>query len=249
MHHPLRVMIIDDEPEAVELLSIMLDRYAHADVVATSIDVNDAIRKYYQHTPDLVLLDIQMPGRNGFDFIEEIHHLEVKPGVIFVTAYENYAIQALRTSAFDYILKPVKSDELKESLDRFIRQAESRKQEDLSDLLTMLKPGVQEKIRLNTRTGYILINPKEIVYCMADGNYTSIQLFSGQQEMVAQNLGSIEKLLQPEQFFRISRSYLINLDYLIRVDRKSCVSSLVFNGNEKKIKTPVQKLRTLERYF
>ena len=94
-----------------------------------------------------------------------------------------------------------------------------------------------------------MLSPEEIVYCKADGNYTHIQLLSEKIEIVAQNLGSIEKILEKHSFFRVSRSYLINLDFLTRVNRKTTTCNLEFNGKNIQIKTPTQKIRLLENYF
>jgi len=242
-------MLVDDEQEALDLLGFFLAKYEQFKVVAKASNVDKAIQLLKETDPDLVLLDIQMPDKDGFQFIEEMNGLGFNPGVIFVTAFENYAIKALRNSAFDYILKPVKFDELLIAIERFTEKRGNQNDVQYAKLLSILKQSSPGKVKLNTRSGYILLSPEEIVHCKADGNYTHIQLLSEKIEIVAQNLGSIEKILEKHRFFRVSRSYLINLDYLSRVNRKTSTCSLEFNGREVQINTPAQKIRLLENYF
>ena len=158
-------------------------------------------------------------------------------------------IQAIRNSVFDYILKPVHQEELESAIERF-REAGSKVQEqDLQKLVNALRGSSPTRIKLNTRSGYMLIDPSDIVYCKADGNYTHIQLTSGSCEITTQNLGAIEGILNGSSFFRASRSYLLNLEYLSRVDRKSSNCILEHPGNSWSIKIPAQKIKLLESTF
>ncbi|RPI41579.1 MAG: DNA-binding response regulator, partial [Bacteroidetes bacterium] len=116
-------------------------------------------------------------------------------------------------------------------------------------LMELLREAVPGKVKLNTRTGYILINTQEVVFCKADGNYTRIRLIHGNEELITQNLGTIEELLQPGGFFRASRSYLLNLKYLARVDRKNCSCMMEYGGTSVSIKIPPQKIKLLESSF
>ncbi len=115
--------------------------------------------------------------------------------------------------------------------------------------LNLSKFVLMGKVKLNTRSGYMLIQPLDVVYCEADGNYTHIQLSSGNRELTTQNLGSIEGLLKAGAFFRVSRSYLVNLKYLARVDRKNSLCILEYNGDTYSVKIPAQKIRLLEANF
>ena len=120
---------------------------------------------------------------------------------------------------------------------------------DMADLLDQLRGNKVEKIKLNTRTGYILLHPGEVVYCQADGNYTEIQMEGGSRELITQNLSSIEALLGAGSFFRAGRSYLINLKYLVRVERKSTTCILDHGGQSTSIKIPAHKIKLLEASF
>jgi len=249
MIEELKIVLVDDEPEARELLSYMLAGHKGVSVVGTAGNVDEALKLVLRETPHLVLLDIQMPEKDGFHFIEQVHNSGADPGIIFVTAYEHYAIQAIRNSVFDYILKPVHQDELEGAIERFREKGKKVQEKDLQKLVNALRDGSPTRIKLNTRSGYVLIDPSEIVYCKADGNYTHIQLTRGSREITTQNLGAIEEILNGNSFFRASRSYLLNLRYISRVDRKSSHCLLEYPGSSWSIKIPAQKIRLLESTF
>jgi len=245
----LKILIVDDEPEARELLKFMLEEEEGLRVVGLACSVDEAVRLSREQRPDLVFLDIQMPDKDGFQFISMVGQKDHKPGIIFVTAFDNYAIQAIRRSVFDYILKPVRREELMQAVDRFRMRNHAEQNGELSRLIDALQRKEPGKIKLNTRSGYVLIDPVEVVYCEADGNYTHLRLSGGGRETTTQNLGSIEELLKHSTFFRVSRSYLVNLKYMARVDRKSSVCILEFNGEAATIKIPAQKVKMLESNF
>ena len=249
MEEALKILIVDDEPEARELLKYILQEKEGLSVAGMAGGVDEAISLLKKEKPDLVLLDIQMPGKDGFHFIEMVKQSGLDPGIIFVTAFDHYAIQAIRNSVLDYIMKPVKQDELFSAINRFRERKARGEGSDLADLIEILKGQGTGKVKLNTRSGYLLIKPAEIVYCQADGNYTHIQLSSGNREITTQNLGSIENLLKPGAFFRVSRSYLVNLNYLARVDRKNSLCILECNDDTYPVKIPAKKIRMLEANF
>jgi DNA-binding LytR/AlgR family response regulator len=249
MEETLRIIIVDDDPEARDLLNYVLRDEEGITIAGLAGNVDEAIQLLIKVRPDLVFLDIQMPGKDGFNFIEQIHEAGYEPGIIFVTAYEHYAIQAIRNSVFDYILKPIHKEELTRAIERFRKRVRKDSKEELSLLIQALRESGPSKVKLNTRSGYILINPQDVVYCKADGNYSHIQLINGIRELTTQNLGAIEKILGGNSFFRASRSYLLNLRYLSRVDRKSCSCILEYSGETCSIKIPSQKIKILEASF
>lgn len=245
----LKILIVDDEPEARELLNYMLHEEAGVRVAGMAGNVDEAMELLIKERADLVFLDIQMPDKDGFQFIEQVNRAGITPGIIFVTAYENYAIQAIRNSVFDYILKPIHREELVSAIARFRTRIKKNQKQDLTQLIDVLRDFTPGKVKLNTRSGYILINPMEVVYCEADGNYTHIQMVNGSRELTTQNLSNIEEQLQAGSFFRASRSYLFNLKFISRVDRKTCICVLEYSGNSCSIKIPSQKIRMLEANF
>ncbi|MFO7934230.1 MAG: LytTR family DNA-binding domain-containing protein [Bacteroidales bacterium] len=249
MDHSIQVLIVDDEPEARELLRYMLQEEEGVELAGEAGDVDEAIRIMKRNNPGLVILDIQMPGKDGFHFIEQIHQQGYQPGIILVTGYENYAIRAIRSAVFDYILKPVRRQELSEAISRYRKNMNADRKQDIHRLVEALHASAPGKIKLNTRSGYILVNPAEVVYCKADGNYTYVQLLNGNQELTTHNLGAIEEMLQSGSFFRASRSYLVNVKYLSRVDRKNCSCTLEYSGSTYSFRIPAQKIRLLEASF
>jgi DNA-binding LytR/AlgR family response regulator len=249
MEEVLKILLVDDEPEARELLNYMLLENKGISVVGAAGTVDEALKLMRLEHPHLVLLDIQMPEKDGFHFIEQVQKSGDDPGIIFVTAYEHYAIQAIRNSVFDYILKPVHQEELNNAIERFRKKGRKAHEQNFQELLEALRGNVPTRIKLNTRSGYVLIDPSEVVYCQADGNYTHIQLTRGSCEIITQNLGAIEEVFNGSTFFRASRSYLLNLKYLSRVDRKSSNCILEYTGKSCSIKIPAQKIRLLESTF
>ena len=249
MEEVLKILLVDDEPEARELLKYMLMSNKGVSVVGAAGTVDEALILMQSTHPHLVFLDIQMPEKDGFNFIEQVHHSGEEPGIIFVTAFEHYAIQAIRNSVFDYILKPVHQEELDNAIERYRKRARLTQKQDLKQLVDALQGNVPSRIKLNTRSGYVLIDPSEVVYCQADGNYTHIQLTRGSAEIITQNLRAIEEIFNGSTFFRAGRSYLLNLKYLTRVDRKSCNCFLEYPGASCTIKIPAQKIKMLESTF
>lgn len=249
MEKDIRVLIVDDEPEARELLQFILADMPDFKVVGLAGDVDQAMGYFTGNPPDLVFLDIHMPDKDGFQLIDYIRREGLNPGIIFVTAFDNYAIKAIRNSVFDYILKPIRKSELQDALERFKQSARQKKLPDLKEILELLREPSSSKVKLNTRSGYILIAPSDVVFCEADGNYTNIQLLNGNRELTTQNLGAIEEVLDGHGFFRASRSYLVNLRFLSRVDRKSASCILEYNGKSSCLKIPSQKIRLLEASF
>jgi two-component system, LytTR family, response regulator len=245
----LKLLIVDDEEEVRELLGILLGSYSDVQVVGSASNVDEAVKITLDKKPDVVFLDISMPGRDGFAYISEMESRSLYPGIIFVTAFENYAIKAIKSAAFDYLLKPVGKQELFDALDRFSIIKARNKQTDYSELAELLTKSKTGRIRLNTRTGYFFVDPEDVVYCEADGNYSHITLINGKNEITTMNLGNLEKMLEKYEFFRISRSFIINLKYLARVDRRQNVCEMEYNGLSQHLKVPAQKIKLLEAYF
>ena len=251
MEETIKILIVDDEEEVRDLLSILLQSYKGKPIEITgrASGVDEALEIVKADMPDLILLDIQMPEKNGFQFLEALRNLSLYPGIIFVTAYENYAIRAIRNAAFDYLLKPVHRKELFDAIDRYLEMKSRGQDKRLSELVDLLRKSRPGRIRLNTRTGYFFINPEDIIYCEADGNYSHIILQNGKAEISTLNLGTLEKQLGTGNFLRISRSYLINMNYLTRVDRKMNTCELEYDGKTHQIKIPSPKIKLLEEYF
>lgn len=226
----IQVMIVDDEQEAIDYLSILLqENCPEVKVVSTATQPADALRKIFRYHPDLLFLDIKMEGKDGFEIAAEIQNENHPVHIIFVTAYDRYAIDAFKANALDYLLKPVDSAELQRVVQKFL---DLRKNDFDYDQIRELIAGKNSKIRFNTRTGYILIDPIDMVYCQSDGNYSEIVLQDGSKKVVTSNLGQLLNLLPDSGFKRISRFHIIQERYLTEVDRSKHQCMLQFNNQQ-----------------
>ncbi len=223
-----RAILIDDDPEALDILDSLLRDFSEIKVVARATGAADALKSIMRHDSDLIFLDIEMPGKDGFDLIREMKQFNLNPVIIFVTAYNQYAIRAFKVSAFDYLLKPLDMDELAKCIHR-LKEEENKTSlaGRIEHLLDQLDPG--KKIRIHTRSGYYYYYPDEIFYLEADSSYTNLYLTSGKKQVITSNLGKMLSDLPP-QFIEISRSAVINLTYLKQVDHKNMIANLVCDG-------------------
>jgi len=217
----LKILIIDDEISAGNILKILIKKYIPLE---TEIEYCDSAQKALdilpEFQPSLVMLDIEMPVMNGFDF------LSLAPDntfdVIFTTAFDKYAIKAIRFSALDYLLKPIDVLDLKNAINSHIVKSRNFEQKSLVDnLLTNLKQPDQKnfKLALSTSEGTFFFDPVDILYCEADNNYTKFNLLNKKPLLVSKTLGDFDELLSEHQFLRIHKSYLINIKYITKVNR------------------------------
>jgi len=244
---PARVLLIDDDPQALELLGIMLEKHPMIEVVASVSDPDIAVESVLSLQPDLLFLDIQLPGKTGFDIIEEIYSQGVEPAVIFVTAFDQYTIPAIRHAACDYLMKPLNKKELSNAICNYFKRKKSGHYG--SNTLSLIETPAQDKIKFSTRSGFLMIPPEEILFIEADWNYSKIHWGKGNSDTVSVNLGKIEELLSPQSFYRVSRAVIINLRYLVRVNRSQREGTLLKNGDEIQVSIPLLNIRKLERYL
>jgi two-component system, LytTR family, response regulator len=242
----IRALIVDDEEEARNLLERLLYRIPDVQVIGKAASADEALEMVINCLPDLVFLDVHMPEKNGFQLVDYFKKYLLNTRVVFVTAHAEFAIDAMKISAFDYLLKPVLMSQLTETILRF-------KAERLQVLNTINTGRSSEKsnhpckIKFNTRTGYILVSPVEIMYCEADVNYTNIYFGKDDREIVTVNLGRIEEILAHYSFYRISRSILINRIYLSKADRQKKKCLLVKASERVLLDIPPNHIRELEK--
>jgi len=223
-------MIVDDEKDAVEILSVLIREHCpRLSITASANSAEEAIRKYFRTLPDLVFMDIELDRMNGFDIINEICSKNKKPHFIFVTAHNRYAVEAFKTSALGYLLKPVDKVDLIKAVERF---STARDAEIQQEKIWQFIRDFSGKIRFNTTTGFILLHPSEILYCEADLNYTRIILTTEKVVLVSVNLAAVEGKLPSTGFQRISRSILINSRYLASVHRRNRTCTLRWQDKE-----------------
>jgi two-component system LytT family response regulator len=208
----LRAIIVDDEPKSLKNLEILIGRFVKNISVATTCrTVTEAIAAIEKYRPDIVFLDIQMQNETGFDLLSRIEHIDFE--VIFVTAYSDFAIQAIKFSAIDYLLKPIDVEELKSA----VKKVEDKRLGKVSSRLRMLQDNLRgqtnnHKIALPATDGLVFIPINQILYCEASSNYTVFHTMDKKQYVVCKTLKEYEELLMTHNFFRIHHSYLVNLD-------------------------------------
>jgi two-component system, LytTR family, response regulator len=245
---PVRTVIVDDDPQAISNLRGLLAIYPSIHIEDVIVDDLKASAAILEIRPDLVFLDIQMPNKNGFEIIKELTDASFHPKIIFATGYDKYAVQALRCAAFDYLLKPINPTELHQVIERVMKDTGEAEYENRYKTLvgnTLQQP----RLKFNTAGGFILINPKDIIYIQADWNYSEIFLDEDRHEIVSQNIGSLEEMLPKCDFFRISRSIIINTAYLKKVSRTKMTAYLEKDGKEWTFKIPLLNIRKLESFL
>jgi DNA-binding LytR/AlgR family response regulator len=238
-------MLVDDEPGATRELIKGLSDFREIEVIAQFNDPVQAVKEIIKAPPDVLFLDVQMPGMTGFDVVEFLDHAGVHPVVIFITGFDKYAIEAIRHAAFDYLLKPVEKNELSRVVNRLIHTpVETDNREMFKTLLEKVNP--KKRIKLSTSGGFVLLNTSDILYVEADWNYSDIYFDETTKHMVTVNIGALEKMLPESDFCRISRSIIVNMNYLTRVNRLKRLACLKKDGKEYSFKIPLLNIRKLE---
>ena len=217
----MKAILVDDEPDGIRTLKKMLETHCpNVQVEATCSNATAAKQELESIRPDVVFLDIQMPGKSGLDLLTEMPEKDFE--VIFVTAHNEYMLQALQYSAADYLLKPVDEDRLVEAVQRVETRMQAEKKEWTETLMHNLnKAGSPSEMRLclPTLKGFIVVKLDDIIYCEAERSYTIFHLDGKRTVMVSKSLIEYDNLLQDTQFIRIHKSFLINLHHVKEYQR------------------------------
>ncbi|WP_425076825.1 LytR/AlgR family response regulator transcription factor [Psychroserpens sp. S379A] len=229
----LRAVIVEDERHSRETLKNLLEEFCvDITVIGTAANVNDAIKTIKELKPDVVFLDIELQTGTGFDVLSQVSHLNFE--VIFTTAFEQYAIKAVKFSSLDYLLKPIDLDELQLAVNKAQtkkNQAVYKKQlETLMLNLKLQKPKLN-KICLATSDGFEFIEINDIIYCKAEGSYTIFKLKNSEKLLVSKNLKEYENLLLEQGFMRVHNSFLINLKE-VKKYMKADGGYIIMNNND-----------------
>ncbi|MEM7036185.1 MAG: LytTR family DNA-binding domain-containing protein [Bacteroidota bacterium] len=214
----IRALLIDDEQKSRSILRTMLEKYVPEVQIVGEADRADAGETLIRElAPDLVFLDVEMPVHSGFDLLARFSEPEF--GVIFCTAHDHYAISAIRCAAIDYLLKPVQIAELKSAVEK-IRDWQPPHHVRKAQLETLIhrlqKPDKRRKIAVPDLKGISFIEVDRIMYLKADNNYSELHLRTGDVVISSRTLKDYEEMLQPDGFFRVSKSNLVNLEYVQR---------------------------------
>jgi len=212
----MKILVIEDEFRTRKAIISIAEKIGDGiSVVGWAENVEQSIKQIEEKRPDLVLMDIQLTDGTAFDILKEIYTVDFR--IIFLTAYENYAIEAIKFSAFDYLLKPFTEEELTASILKFkdTLKIES-KEKSVEVLLNNLQENTNKKIILKTNNDIHIVSISSIVRCEADSSYTHFFLYNGTEITVSKNLKKYEQDLKPYHFVRVHNSHIINVDYITK---------------------------------
>lgn len=231
----MKAVIIDDEKDSRTILASYLKKYCpDVTVCGFGESVTTGLEEIKKHQPDIVFLDIEMPYGNGFDLLDKIEDITFE--TVFVTAFDNYAIQALNQSAAYYLLKPIDIDELIKAVEKIrSERSEQNYTQHARLLIENKKPGANQKIMLPTMEGFEIVNISTILYCEAADNFTKFYFEQRQPLLICRTLKYFEDVLNGHRFLRIHRSYLINPDFVIRYSKGKGGYVIMKNNQELEI--------------
>ena len=213
----IKALIIDDEEVAVNVVSLMIERHLPEITMVKSLtNPAKALQLIPEYKPDILFLDIEMPYQNGFELLKSLP--EISFDIVFTTAYDKYAIQAIKFSALDYLLKPIDADELRETFNRFIQKSVINQSKDaaVKNLLANLQQQntTYHKLALPTANGVQFFLPRDIIRCEGLSNYTKFYFLQHHSITTSKTIKEYEEILIPHKFIRIHKSHLINAEYV-----------------------------------
>ncbi|MBB4807513.1 two-component system LytT family response regulator [Chryseobacterium defluvii] len=206
----MKAIIIDDEKQARISLSLLLKEYCpEIEIVTDCENLPEGVKAIRRHKPDVIFLDIEMPGHSGLELLDFFDEKEVSFAIIFTTAYNEFAVQAFKLSALDYLLKPIIPDELVASVSRLKKQ----KRDQFSILYENIHSEKLDKIAIPSGTDLLLLNIGDILYIKGEGPYSEVFMTDATKYLVSRSLKNFEDVLQNDRrFLRIHRSYIANFD-------------------------------------
>jgi len=231
----MRAIIVDDEPDGIGTLKKMLElNCKQVNVVAACTSASAAKEKVEELKPDVIFLDIQMPGKNGLEMLTELSEKNFE--VIFVTAHNEYMLQALQFSAADYLLKPVDEDRLTEAVLRVEKKLDEKSDNTNVEALlhNIHRAGTPNEMKLciPTLKGFMVLKLEDIIVCEAERNYTLFHLLNKKQVTASRTLLDYEEILKDTTFLRVHKSFLINLQHVTEYQRGEGGVVIMSNGME-----------------
>ena len=240
----MKVIIIDDELNArLALRGIIEENFPEIAIIDECKDVPTAVKSIHKHKPDVIFLDISMPGYSGLELFQFFDPNEVNFKVIFVTAYSEYAINAFELSALDYILKPIRI----EAIERAIHKIKPKLIEHLDVLQDNLEHHLAKKIALQTGDGITIIPLKDVLYLKADGSYTHFFTTDKKKITVSKKIAEYERLEQIGDFIRIHRSHIVNVDKVVKILKQD--GGTVMMENADLLSFSIEKKQELIKMF
>lgn len=226
----MKAVIVDDEAASGQALALMLREFvSEVEVAGSAANAQEALDLIRRVKPDLIFLDVELDGDSGFDLLEQLP--DDGPEVVFTTGYEQYATRAFRTSATDFLMKPVEVDQLRDAVRKVAEKLRVAAAEQRYGVLIRNWHGQEnEQIALSSSEGFVFIKLSDLIYCKGDGAYTYFFLRNDEKITVSKNIGEFEPLLAPRGFFRVHKSYLINLSEMKRYVRGEGGYVVMSNG-------------------
>ena len=226
----MKAIIIDDEKRARVSLSLLIQEYCPiVELVAECENLPEGVKAIRKFQPDLVLLDIEMPGHSGLELLDFFDENDVNFSIIFTTAYNEYALQAFKFSAIDYLLKPINPEQLSEAIGRFEKQ--KQKIENFKILKENLQQEFLTKIAVPSGNSLIFLDLTKIAYIKGEGSYSEVFSISGTKNLVSRNLKNFEDILcSNKRFMRVHKSYIVNFDQVVIYNKSDGGSLELSNG-------------------
>lgn len=224
-------VLIDDEINALKMLELeLLTHFDNITILDKFQDPTIAVEQLNQLNPDILFIDIEMPTLNGFDVLEKT---KISSQIIFTTAYSEYAINAIKANAIDYLLKPLDTDELLAAVNKAIENINNN-DNNIEEILKELKNAQKDIIRIPISNGYAFINKFDIIYCQSESNYTHI-ITTKKKHLISKTLKFIQNLLPENEFIRIHNSYLVNVTHIKEYSRKDGGYVLLSNNSKLRV--------------
>ncbi|MFS4483896.1 LytR/AlgR family response regulator transcription factor [Hyunsoonleella sp. 2307UL5-6] len=241
----LTSIIVEDEETSRQILKNYLQKYCpNITIVGEAANIDDALVLIRNNDLDVVFLDVEMPYGNAFDLLEKIGDINFE--TIFVTAYNHYAIDALNAHASYYLMKPISIDELIKAVD-YVTDIKTKENALQDEVLVPKTSFISGKITIPQQSGFEVLNTSEIMYCKADDNYTEIYLSTNKRKIVSKTLKYFEEALSNSSFARVHKSYLVNVNEVVKYQKGKGGSVVLSNGKE--IMVSASKKAGLLSYF
>lgn len=224
----IKTIIIDDEPDSTELLHLQLSRHCpQVEVIGKYTSSTAGLKAIEKLAPDLVFLDIEMPVMNGFELLEKVTNLNFS--VVFITAYDQFALKAFRFNALDYLVKPVDTADLESAVQRAEKKTAPHPSQ-LSNLQKQLRGEPLNRIAVPHHQGIMFIELSDILYAESSNNYTKLLLSDGKVYTISKTLGDVQEVLEERNFLRVHRQYIINLNKIKQFFRGEGMYVVMDNG-------------------
>ncbi|QFZ54045.1 response regulator transcription factor [Oceanihabitans sp. IOP_32] len=241
----LSSIIVEDEENSRQILKNYLKKYCpNVSVLGEAENVEEALVLIRNHDLDLIFLDVEMPYGNAFDLLDKVGDISFE--TIFVTAYNHYAVEALNAHASYYLMKPISIDALIKAVD-YVSEIKTKEEALQNQILKPKTNGVNGKITIPLQNGFEVINTADILYCKASDNYTEIYLNNNKKKLVSKTLKHFETILKDASFVRVHKSYLVNVNEVVKYRKGKGGSVALSNGKE--IMVSPSKKSNLLSYF